>query len=302
MSFLSFMLGPAVGALIGGLTNRLAISMLFRPYEAKHIGPFKIPLTPGIIPKEKGNIAHAIGNTVSEHLLDKESLSAQLLSDEMNQKVSSAVDSLFAKMQHDEQTLQQFLLAHMSPEEYARATSQIEDDLVGLIYGKLDNPSLGDKVSALAIDQVMAKMRENLLGRMGAGVLELKRGSVERMLADNINQMLHNNAHQMVDDLVTAEADKLLAKPICQICQGKEELFAQLKTSALRAYRTVVETNLPKALEALNIQKIIEDKINAMDMRETETMLLQLMDKELKALVWFGVLLGFIMGFVTNII
>ena len=80
MSFLSFMLGPAVGALIGGLTNRLAISMLFRPYEAKHIGPFKIPLTPGIIPKEKGNIAHAIGNTTHLNTLDAHVLQQILIS------------------------------------------------------------------------------------------------------------------------------------------------------------------------------------------------------------------------------
>jgi uncharacterized membrane protein YheB (UPF0754 family) len=70
----------------------------------------------------------------------------------------------------------------------------------------------------------------------------------------------------------------------------------------MRSYRNLVETNLPKALTALNIQQIIEDKINAMDMRQTQKMLMQLMDKELKALVWFGVFLGFLMGFVTNII
>ncbi len=302
MSFLSFILGPAVGAVIGGITNRLAITMLFRPYEAKHIGPYKIPLTPGIIPKEKGNIARAIGATVSQHLLDQQSLSAQLLSDNMQQKIAAAVDDLVDRMCHSQQTLQQFLLDHLSPEEYARATSQVEDDVVRLVYAKLADPALGNRVAALAVDQVVGRLREHFLGRLGAGVLELLRGSVERMLADNINQMLHDNAHQMLDDLVTAEADRLLATPISQLCQGREELFAQLKASALKAYRALVLNNLPRALAALNIQKIIEDKINAMDMRQTETMLLQLMDRELKALVWFGVLLGFIMGFVTNII
>ena len=302
MSLISFLIGPAVGAVIGGITNRLAITMLFRPYEAHYIGRVKIPLPPGIIPKEKGNIAKAIGATVSEQLLNRESLANQLLSDDMNQKVSSAIDGLISRIQHHEETLQQLLLAHLQPEEYARVVSQVEDDVVSAISAKLTDPTLGQKVSSLVVEQVMNKMRENLLGRLGAGVLELMRGSVETMLASNINQMLQNNAGQLMGDLVSTEADRLLSAPVKELCQGKEELFAQLKNTVLKAYRTLVETNLPKALEAMNIQKIVEDKINAMDMRQTETLLLQLMDKELKALVWFGVLLGFVMGFVTNII
>ena len=55
-------------------------------------------------------------------------------------------------------------------------------------------------------------------------------------------------------------------------------------------------------LGTLNIQRIVEDRINDMDMAETEQLVTTIMSKELKALVWFGVLLGFIMGFVTNII
>ncbi|WP_369678768.1 hypothetical protein [Planococcus faecalis] len=35
-----------VGALIGGVTNHLAIKMLFWPYEAKYIGKWRVPLTP----------------------------------------------------------------------------------------------------------------------------------------------------------------------------------------------------------------------------------------------------------------
>lgn len=302
MSVLTFLIGPAVGAVIGGLTNRLAIAMLFRPYEAHYIGRVRIPLTPGIIPKEKGNIAKAIGATVSEQLLDKESLANQLLSDDMNQKISSAIDGFVYRMQHDEESLQQFLLAHMEPEEYARVTARVEDDVVRTISAKLTDPALGQKVSSLVVDQVMNKMSENLIGRLGVGVLGLMRNSVEGMLANNINEMLQNNAEQMVTKLVGNEADKLLSKPIRELCQGKEDLFVQLKSTIMKSYAALVETNLPKALAALNIQKIIEDKINSLDMRQTQKMLMQLMDRELKALVWFGVFLGFIMGFVNNII
>lgn len=60
----TFIIGPIVGGIIGGFTNKVAIKMLFRPHTAKYIGRVHIPLTPGIIPKEKGRIARAIGDVM----------------------------------------------------------------------------------------------------------------------------------------------------------------------------------------------------------------------------------------------
>ena len=105
MPILTFMIGPIVGAAIGGFTNRVAIRMLFRPYTAKYIGKFHIPLTPGIIPKEKANIAKAIGSTISENLLSSQVLSATLLSDDMCAKITSAVDSLQSRLLSKQESL-----------------------------------------------------------------------------------------------------------------------------------------------------------------------------------------------------
>lgn len=44
----------SIGALIGGVTNLLAIRMLFRPYDAKYFGKWRIPFTPCLIPKQSG--------------------------------------------------------------------------------------------------------------------------------------------------------------------------------------------------------------------------------------------------------
>ena len=45
--------GAVIGGLIGYCTNFLAIRMLFRPREEKRIGNFKVPFTPGVIPRRK---------------------------------------------------------------------------------------------------------------------------------------------------------------------------------------------------------------------------------------------------------
>ena len=302
MPFLSFMIGPAVGAVIGGITNKVAIRMLFRPYTAKYIGRVHIPLTPGIIPKEKANIAKAIGSTISGNLLNSQVLSATLLSDDMCAKLATAVDTLQARMLANQERLRDYLLHYLTPDELHRLVTQIQTDTTHAIYVKLDDKALGDKVSSLAIDQVMKHLSEGFLGSIKAGIFDLLRNSIQSRLADIINEMLHNNAQQMVADLLSTEVDRLLDTPICDLFRGREELFAQLSDILLKAYRILVENSLPRMLGTLNIQRIVEDRINDMDMAETEQLVTTIMSKELKALVWFGVLLGFIMGFVTNII
>src|SRR5688572_24089512 len=64
-----------VGAISGGLTNAVAIWMLFHPYELRGLGPFRIQ---GAIPKNKARLARTIGRTVGERLLPPEDLATRL--------------------------------------------------------------------------------------------------------------------------------------------------------------------------------------------------------------------------------
>ena len=64
----------------------------------------------------------------------------------------------------------------------------------------------------------------------------------------------------------------------------------------MSVYRTVITDHLPRILEGLNISKIVETRIREMDMAEAEQIILSVMKKELRAIVWLGALLGAIMG------
>jgi uncharacterized membrane protein YheB (UPF0754 family) len=59
-----------VGAVIGYVTNWLAIKMLFRPRRAYRLFGWRLPFTPGLIPKERERIAVALGSSVAGDLLN----------------------------------------------------------------------------------------------------------------------------------------------------------------------------------------------------------------------------------------
>ena len=65
----------AFGAIAGGVTNAVAIWMLFHPYDSRGIGPLRLQ---GAIPKNKARLATTIGRTVGERLLTAEDLARQL--------------------------------------------------------------------------------------------------------------------------------------------------------------------------------------------------------------------------------
>ena len=71
---LTYIARPLIGAVIGYITNDIAIRMLFRPRRAKYIFGFRLPFTPGLIPKEKARIAASIGEAVSKNLMNREVL------------------------------------------------------------------------------------------------------------------------------------------------------------------------------------------------------------------------------------
>ena len=58
LAVLPWILPPILGAIIGYVTNRIAIKMLFRPLTAKHVLGIRVPLTPGVIPRNRSTCTH----------------------------------------------------------------------------------------------------------------------------------------------------------------------------------------------------------------------------------------------------
>lgn len=75
---LGWLLPPLVGALIGYITNAVAIKMLFRPLRAIVVLGIRLPFTPGILPRQRHKLADSIGAMVERELFTAEILKARL--------------------------------------------------------------------------------------------------------------------------------------------------------------------------------------------------------------------------------
>jgi uncharacterized membrane protein YheB (UPF0754 family) len=86
----------ALGAVIGYFTNDLAIRMLFRPRRPVFIGKWRLPFTPGIIPKNQSRIAKAVANAVSGRLFTSGDLIEQIKGSAAKEEIAGRLtDAVF---------------------------------------------------------------------------------------------------------------------------------------------------------------------------------------------------------------
>ena len=294
---LHYFVGPLVGAVIGYITNDIAIRMLFRPHQPKYFMGIHIPFTPGIIPKEKSRIAASIGKAVSENLMNREVLEKSLLSDEMLNKMNAAIDEFVVTQSQNDETIEQFARHYLNEDDIAAMRGNATDGITKMITGKLQNSRLGDSIAHMAIEHVMEKTRHSVVGLFGADKFVAGLAQpIEKLLAKHINEILQNNSQQMVEGLVKDESEQLMGMTMRQLIEGRDEQLAQAKNGIFNAYRVIITEHLPRILQDIDISGIIEQRINEMDMAEAEAIILDVMKKELRAIVWLGALLGSIMG------
>ncbi len=300
---LHYLIGPAVGAVIGYFTNDVAIRMLFKPHQAKYFMGIHIPFTPGIIPKEKVRIASSIGKAVSENLMNREVLEKSLLSDEMLEKMNDAIDEFVATQRDNTETIEQFASHYLSAEDIAAMRENTSTSIVKMIADKLQDSQLGENIAHMATEHVMEKTRKSVAGRFGADMLLQPIAQlVEGILAKHINEILSNNSQQMVENLVANESQELMNMTMSKLINGHDEQVAQIKKGIFNAYRVIITEHLPRILQDINISAIIEQRINEMNMDEAEAIIFDVMKKELRAIVWLGALLGSIMGTINALI
>ena len=90
--YLAYAGPPLLGAFIGYLTNKVAIRMLFRPLKRWNVLGIPVPMTPGVIPSKRHDLAINIGEMVGTHLLTSKDIGAALSEERFQEHLYSLVD------------------------------------------------------------------------------------------------------------------------------------------------------------------------------------------------------------------
>lgn len=277
----------ALGAIIGYFTNYLAIKMLFRPKRAWYLGKYRVPFTPGIIPKNKDRLARAVGQAVGEKLLTRSDIKEQLLHGAVRR---AFVDTAVNELQGAQMSLHALAQDAIGETSYQTVKTALVDYICDRVK---------DGFSKLDLEQLLCN---------GSRTLLQKGNFLSLFLNENTMQTFAPPIAQAMRDYVDQNGESLL-KPV--IMQEVEQIGAQSTkdlTSHFRLneafvhdmldhiYEHVVREKADTVLENFDIALLVEQRILQMDTDQIEELVMSVMERELKAVISLGALLGALIG------
>ncbi len=235
------------GALSGGLTNTVAIWMLFHPYEPpKLLGRWRLQWFQGAVPKNQGRLAAAIGRTVGNRLLTADDLTRIFSEGEFHRAFDERLALFLEEMLHRERgSLKEILPPTVAPE--------IEGFLDGVIdhtLERLHRYLASDEFEQAVEDRVetiVEALRDQPIG-------DLITPARETAVSEAVEEWLENAVRspdfgQAVEDYLERASHRLLAPD-----RTFEEI---LPLGLVGSFEKAIASYLPLAIERLGA--LLED-------------------------------------------
>jgi len=314
--------------------------MLFRPLEEKRLFGFKLPFTPGLIPKERKTLISKMAETVSGKLLTEDVLKKELASEKTQNAVGGLFDDAIASLRTNEITVRSILnkLLPDSDITLVKPGSKIGEFVpentvsmvIDYLHGKLpdialalqnimsENPRIDEELS-----QLTKKIIQENLGRFVGFFLESDKiykslkSEFSTFISDPANHLiLKIKIHEYVDNLLeydAPEAENLIKQllmenglidvSIASVLEGvEEENLDKLKEFLMGWINKGVCRAAEFAAHNMDVKGMVEDKMNSFETAEAEEIILSVVHKQLKAITLVGGILGFIIGLAPGIV
>ncbi|MGB1657595.1 MAG: DUF445 family protein [Longimicrobiales bacterium] len=196
------------GALAGGLTNTIAVWMLFHPYQPPRLfGRWPVTFLHGAVPKNQPRLAAAIGRTVGSRLLTADDLTNTFANVEFRDAFDQRLALFLDEVLHTERGS----LRQLIPEAVAA-------DIDALIEDALNRgmEQLYDYVTSEHFEASMLKRADDLVGAIAdepiAGILTSSRGdAVETAVEEWLQGVVESeDFSDAVSDYIERASMKLL--------------------------------------------------------------------------------------------
>ncbi len=258
----------AFGAVAGGITNAVAVWMLFHPYDPPKLFGRRFPLLQGAIPKNKPRLAGALGKTVGQRLLTAEDLARTLseprFREAFDQGLSAFIRSLLEERRGS--------LREMLPESAA-------NELHGVLL------EVADRVSERVRDHVASdEFRETAHRWAAALAAELRDRPLAELLTPERESSIANAADRWIAEAAEGEGFAVAIRDYLE--RGTRRLLRPGRTvqellpqGLVAALERAIAGYLPIALERLG--GLLEDP-RARD--RVETVLHEVLDRFMRDL------------------
>jgi uncharacterized membrane protein YheB (UPF0754 family) len=306
-AILLFFTPPVVGAVIGFITNVVAIKMLFRPLREIRVFGIRLPFTPGILPRQRSKLAQSIGAMVERELLTAEIVRQRLQREDVRQKIKEAL-SLFT-----ENILQK------TPGEIFDGREKLLADRLPSAAEKLYPAFAQAVLDFLGQEDIRRELESR--GRIFLRNILFKLNAFQRLFfsAGQYDQKLEEKMPEIIDELVMG-AENLLhnertkSKLIEAVCSSAGKAIGgqganigslldideankkALDNFLFEKLMTAADGQIENILTSINIKALVSDRIDSLDMLRVERIILDVMADQFKWIDIFGGILGFLIG------
>ncbi|MCI8993283.1 MAG: DUF445 family protein [Eubacterium sp.] len=295
MEWIRYLIPPVLGAAIGYVTNFLALKMLFSPKKAIYIGKWRVPFTPGIIPKRKNELAHAIGELVAARFFTEDDIRAFFLSEEMKQTVAngiaSGLDSLISG-----QTVRQAGEAVIGSYKLEEIQIQAQKAVYLEVRNTVMHSDIFERVEAGAGYMIRKKLSGTILQRL---VSKQQMDSVSKTVSYEMQKYMHEHMEELLLPMIAKKSEELLDSGIEENLESFGVTQEMVYQAGLAAYGKFVEEALDQVVRVFDIAKLTEEKIIQMDAKEVEALSNRVIRREMQAVIYLGAILGAVIGLVN---
>lgn len=288
--------GPLIGGIIGYITNDVAVRMMFRPHTEKYILGRKVPFTPGLIPKERPRLASAIRDVLDKDLLSPEVLKSALLSDAVLAQIDAAAAGAIGQVLAEERTPRVLAQTLVGKESFDTFEARARRAASIFLMEKILQSGIEQTVAEIAVNEARTRVSNSTAGVAKLFWDDRRSHSMEESLSRMIREMLATHAPALIDETIENTLHDGLDTPVNVLARQHADKLDGLRAFLVEQYQNLVRVGLDSALRVLDLGAVVEDKLNALDMAELEALIMRVMRKELRAIVWLGALLGAVMG------